>query len=260
MGPAPRTDVPGIKRVAASEILELRLAFLGGRPREGRLRTLLASLFPQGLDPPLRIRGDERLPARLPDEDLLPQFFPQAVEFLVHLPFLPAGAVEVGFVPRVLRHQHHDATCRAAPGPTPALDRADLRGNGFVEDDEVDLRDVEALLPDRGRDDDVHLAVPELLEDLDLFLLRQPDIVPAGGLPDEADRTDPREARELLRHAVRGLPVVCEDDHLGIGFPHELLADDPLGLGDQLDRKSTRLNSSHRTISYAVFCLKKKKK
>src|SRR5438094_1376014 len=27
-----------------------------------------------------------------------------------------------------------------------------------------------------------------------------------------------------------------------------------------LDRKSTRLNSSHRTISYAVFCLKKKNK
>src|SRR5437667_1011887 len=40
-----------------------------------------------------------------------------------------------------------------------------------------------------------------------------------------------------------------------------------LGLGRQLgadllqpDRKSTRLNSSHITISYAVFCLKKKKK
>src|SRR5437879_6852182 len=30
-------------------------------------------------------------------------------------------------------------------------------------------------------------------------------------------------------------------------------------LGDA-DRKSTRLNSSHRCISYAVFCLKKKKK
>src|SRR2546430_13719001 len=28
----------------------------------------------------------------------------------------------------------------------------------------------------------------------------------------------------------------------------------------QLDRKSTRLNSSHSQISYAVFCLKKKKK
>src|SRR2546430_10020904 len=33
-------------------------------------------------------------------------------------------------------------------------------------------------------------------------------------------------------------------------------ADEPLGE----DRKSTRLNSSHSQISYAVFCLKKKKK
>src|SRR5437868_8881104 len=30
--------------------------------------------------------------------------------------------------------------------------------------------------------------------------------------------------------------------------------------GDVEDRKSTRLNSSHVSISYAVFCLKKKKK
>src|SRR5205085_3484167 len=30
--------------------------------------------------------------------------------------------------------------------------------------------------------------------------------------------------------------------------------------GDVIDRKSTRLNSSHSQISYAVFCLKKKKK
>src|SRR3712207_7846738 len=29
--------------------------------------------------------------------------------------------------------------------------------------------------------------------------------------------------------------------------------------GDHRDRKSTRLNSSHANISYAVFCLKKKK-
>src|SRR3712207_7371584 len=40
---------------------------------------------------------------------------------------------------------------------------------------------------------------------------------------------------------------------------------DGVGLGDQRrrgreDRKSTRLNSSHANISYAVFCLKKKKK
>src|SRR5260221_10306524 len=31
-------------------------------------------------------------------------------------------------------------------------------------------------------------------------------------------------------------------------------------VGVQVDRKSTRLNSSHTVISYAVFCLKKKKK
>src|SRR5947207_7716463 len=37
----------------------------------------------------------------------------------------------------------------------------------------------------------------------------------------------------------------------------------PMGIGDEslehmTDRKSTRLNSSHTVISYAVFCLKKK--
>src|SRR2546430_11066838 len=32
-----------------------------------------------------------------------------------------------------------------------------------------------------------------------------------------------------------------------------------LAVEDLLDRKSTRLNSSHSQISYAVFCLKKKK-
>src|SRR5216684_4733595 len=34
----------------------------------------------------------------------------------------------------------------------------------------------------------------------------------------------------------------------------------PAALTSGLDRKSTRLNSSHGYISYAVFCLKKKKK
>src|SRR5688572_31849997 len=38
------------------------------------------------------------------------------------------------------------------------------------------------------------------------------------------------------------------------------LLTDRLTIGDySLDRKSTRLNSSHSQISYAVFCLKKKK-
>src|SRR5439155_23606228 len=64
-------------------------------------------------------------------------------------------------------------------------------------------------------------------------------------------------------HAVVALKRVRHADHLaGVG-----------GIGDYLlvtghgsvehnlpeDRKSTRLNSSHVAISYAVFCLKKKK-
>src|SRR5256885_13267078 len=35
-------------------------------------------------------------------------------------------------------------------------------------------------------------------------------------------------------------------------------ATDPVTMAKILDRKSTRLNSSHLVISYAVFCLKKK--
>src|SRR5438105_6809553 len=35
---------------------------------------------------------------------------------------------------------------------------------------------------------------------------------------------------------------------------------DVVASGEAEDRKSTRLNSSHEWISYAVFCLKKKKK
>src|SRR5437867_10547572 len=52
---------------------------------------------------------------------------------------------------------------------------------------------------------------------------------------------------------------------LGFAFSEEWISFDldakSLGselVGEQRDRKSTRLNSSHRTISYAVFCLKKK--
>src|SRR2546430_17275194 len=45
---------------------------------------------------------------------------------------------------------------------------------------------------------------------------------------------------------------------LGVGG--EQFADDQILLRSGEDRKSTRLNSSHSQISYAVFCLKKKKK
>src|SRR5438270_9204823 len=44
------------------------------------------------------------------------------------------------------------------------------------------------------------------------------------------------------------------------GFYRLLFVRLPRIKGADLDRKSTRLNSSHSQISYAVFCLKKKKK
>src|SRR2546422_7926951 len=51
--------------------------------------------------------------------------------------------------------------------------------------------------------------------------------------------------------------IVGRDEETGVGPSEER------GLvvqGFERDRKSTRLNSSHGYISYAVFCLKKKKK
>src|SRR5689334_23799985 len=75
-------------------------------------------------------------------------------------------------------------------------------------------------------------------------------------------------ADEAVAHrqvkSVRSRPVLEEeiDDASGT-FPAELdHAGDFRGRGvghETRDRKSTRLNSSHSSISYAVFCLKKKK-
>src|SRR5437773_9780834 len=44
------------------------------------------------------------------------------------------------------------------------------------------------------------------------------------------------------------------------GQPRSGSSSSPASTARSRDRKSTRLNSSHITISYAVFCLKKKKK
>src|SRR3712207_7570535 len=55
----------------------------------------------------------------------------------------------------------------------------------------------------------------------------------------------------LLQRALGGLAVAGRE--LDRGAVEQRLE-------AQRDRKSTRLNSSHANISYAVFCLKKKKK
>src|SRR3712207_7180491 len=58
------------------------------------------------------------------------------------------------------------------------------------------------------------------------------------------------------RGFIIGCPVAVE---LGIGFsPVRKPGKLPREVISARDRKSTRLNSSHANISYAVFCLKKK--
>src|SRR5688572_31090276 len=59
-----------------------------------------------------------------------------------------------------------------------------------------------------------------------------------------------------------GDPILYEMNRIDDSAPIEV---PPVGVAAQVsvppsDRKSTRLNSSHSQISYAVFCLKKKKK
>src|SRR5688572_32619464 len=51
---------------------------------------------------------------------------------------------------------------------------------------------------------------------------------------------------------------LVEDDVAAVAEPAEQGVGDRLRLVGDLDRKSTRLNSSHSQISYAVFCWKKK--
>src|SRR3712207_7112940 len=57
------------------------------------------------------------------------------------------------------------------------------------------------------------------------------------------------------RHPVRDAQA---SEHLHRLVDHALRAVGGVELGER-DRKSTRLNSSHANISYAAFCLKKKK-
>src|SRR3712207_7101153 len=58
-------------------------------------------------------------------------------------------------------------------------------------------------------------------------------------------------AGDRLEHQVHRRPPLERPERRGHVREHA-------GLGGE-DRKSTRLNSSHANISYAVFCLKKKK-
>src|SRR3712207_8341771 len=67
-----------------------------------------------------------------------------------------------------------------------------------------------------------------------------------------------QNARRCLQICHRGY-VLDQGANAYTGSGDDLL-EDPKVVELYLDRKSTRLNSSHANISYAVFCLKKKKR
>src|SRR5207245_8037157 len=71
----------------------------------------------------------------------------------------------------------------------------------------------------------------------------------------EPPYTLPNIRVEYVRQEPPGVPTAF---WRGVGPTHNIFVVELVH--EALDRKSTRLNSSHGSISYAVFCLKKKKK
>src|SRR5438309_3086294 len=102
----------------------------------------------------------------------------------------------------------------------------------------------------------IHAGVPNILvregaERTGETRTRQP-------LPGVTDRE--RRRWRQIQHATD--PVRARGAHPSPRRPNVQVAAQHLAhqAGQRGDRKSTRLNSSHSSISYAVFCLKKKKK
>src|SRR3712207_8079646 len=66
------------------------------------------------------------------------------------------------------------------------------------------------------------------------------------------------QAENILKEHFEFLNIILKISH-SEALNKDILAQGELLSTKLLDRKSTRLNSSHANISYAVFCLKKKK-
>src|SRR5688500_19147885 len=100
------------------------------------------------------------------------------------------------------------------------------------------------------------MFVPTRLANSEIYPPSLHDALPIS-LPDGA------EVEGQDRHAGGGALV----EHQAVGFGPDredqrqvdAVAAEEAGQGAAPDRKSTRLNSSHLVISYAVFCLKKKR-
>src|SRR5207244_8443040 len=95
------------------------------------------------------------------------------------------------------------------------------------------------------------LNVMRLMQDMDLSIEDVDALTgTALGWPKSATfRTIDLVGLDILSHVVSNMSSDVRDERSELGLPDFF----------KQDRKSTRLNSSHQIISYAVFCLKKKK-
>src|SRR5205807_8298900 len=87
----------------------------------------------------------------------------------------------------------------------------------------------------------------------DIYTLSLHDALPIFRATGCEARRMPSYRKRKTRRFARIRSELSRDDREGVSRPRS-----PVD-SVRIDRKSTRLNSSHLVISYAVFCLKKKK-
>src|SRR5207249_5555607 len=93
----------------------------------------------------------------------------------------------------------------------------------------------------------------------DTYTLSLHDALPILRLPEDRGREELPQCLESVERARRAVGSNRDARRAGVE-PIAFVAEAGEGGVEAEDRKSTRLNSSHVSISYAVFCLKKKKK
>src|SRR5437588_5238616 len=93
---------------------------------------------------------------------------------------------------------------------------------------------------------------PTLFPYTTLFRSGQEQVVATGTTP--PDNIGPKSTPNYRTLAAKSIASLQGGGQVFAGQRDDAF------FGEDLDRKSTRLNSSHTVISYAVFCLKKKKK
>src|SRR5699024_9705262 len=160
-------------------------------------------------------------------------------------------------VAEVLRHRQRRQR-HTQPGPRGLVHLAEDQGGVRKDTHLVHLQEEVRTLTGALTDTGEHGHTTEVAGDTGDHLLDQYRLAHTG-TTEQTDLPTTHVRGEQVDHLDTG------DQHLGLGLElvevRGLAVDRPvLGHLQLGDRKSTRLNSSHVSISYAVFCLKKKTK